>query len=216
MLMAEKTVAPFPRKAADHLENGDRLTAREFMRRYEKASDVNKAQLIAGIVYMPSPVRADMHGEPDGLIQLWLGYFSSRSEYLKVYSNTTLILDADNAVQPDVMLCSAPEEGGRVWLDKKGYLHGSPEFVCEIAASSASVDLHDKLHAYQRNGVGEYLVWLTEEQGLRWFSLEGDRLVEQEAEKGFFRSGIFEGLVLDGLALLEGDKKRLLGGLESV
>jgi Uma2 family endonuclease len=38
-----------------------------------------------------------------------------------------------------------------VWLDHRGYLHGAPEFVCEIAASSASVDLHQKLRAYRRN-----------------------------------------------------------------
>ena len=49
-----------------------------------------------------------------------------------------------------------------------------PEFVCEIAASSASVDLHQKLRAYRRNGIGEYIVWLTLEQKVRWFDLVVD------------------------------------------
>ena len=31
----------------------------------------------------------------------------------------------------------------------------------EVAASSASHDLHDKLNVYRRNGVREYLVWRT-------------------------------------------------------
>ena len=74
-------------------------------------------------------------------------------------------------MQPDAILCSAPEDGGRVWLDNKGYLHGAPGFVCEIAASSASVDLHQKLRAYRHNGIGEYIVWLTLEQKVCWFDL---------------------------------------------
>ena len=38
------------------LENGDRLTRCEFERRYALRPDLKKAQLIEGIVYMPSPV----------------------------------------------------------------------------------------------------------------------------------------------------------------
>lgn len=40
------------------LENGDRLTAVEFMRRYEAMPELRKAQLIEGTVFMPAPVRA--------------------------------------------------------------------------------------------------------------------------------------------------------------
>jgi len=38
------------------LENGARLTSREFLRHYEAMPDVKKAELIEGVVYMPSPV----------------------------------------------------------------------------------------------------------------------------------------------------------------
>jgi len=48
------------------LENGDMLTLNEFLRRYDDMHDVKKAELIEGIVHMPSPVRADAHAEPDG------------------------------------------------------------------------------------------------------------------------------------------------------
>lgn len=44
------------------LENGDRLTRPEFERRYAAMPQVKKAELIEGIVYMPSPVRARQHG----------------------------------------------------------------------------------------------------------------------------------------------------------
>ncbi len=37
------------------LENGDRLTRAEFERRYATMSDVKKAELIEGVVYMSSP-----------------------------------------------------------------------------------------------------------------------------------------------------------------
>ena len=195
------------------LENGDRLTVLEFMRRYEGMSGVRKAQLIEGSVHMPSPVRADAHAEPDGLIQGWLFLYSIGHPDLKIYPNATLIMDADNAVQPDAIMCSRPHAGGRVWLDDKGYLHGSPEMVCEIAASSASIDLHSKFQAYRRNGVLEYVVWLTDEKTVRWFHLEEGNFVEQKAKGGLLASRTFEGLVLDVKALLRGDKVKLAATL---
>lgn len=44
------------------LENGARLTRPEFERRYAAMPQVKKAELIEGIVCMPSPVRARQHG----------------------------------------------------------------------------------------------------------------------------------------------------------
>ncbi|MES2705547.1 MAG: Uma2 family endonuclease [Verrucomicrobiota bacterium] len=213
--------APSPRRRVSKavrpavLENGDRLTAHEFMRRYEAMPGLRKAQLIDGKVFMPSPVRADAHAEPDGLIQLWLGLYSIGHPELKVYPNATLILDADNAFQPDAILCSQPRAGGSVWLDEKGYLRGAPEFICEIAASSASIDLHAKFQAYRRHGVREYLVWLTGENTLRWFQLEEDDYVEKKARGGLHSSAVFPGLVLDTKALLRGDKAKLAAALKA-
>ena len=157
------------------LENGDTLTVAEFLRRYEAMPELKNAQLIEGIVHMPSPVRADAHAKPDGLIQGWLFNYSLSRPELELYPNATLVLGAGHRkCGATRCLCSAPEDGGRVWLDHRGYLHGAPEFVCEIAASSASVDLHQKLRAYRRNGIGEYIVWLTLEQKVRWFDLVVD------------------------------------------
>lgn len=140
---------------------------------------------------MPSPVRANAHAEPDSLLQFWMGCFAAHHLDLKVYANASLLLDSDNSVQPDGILCSKPSPGGRVWLDEKGYLHGSPELVCEIAASTASVDLHAKCRAYQRNGIAEYLVWLTAEQRLCWFQLQDEEYREQEPVDGVLSSWIF-------------------------
>lgn len=47
------------------LENGDRLTRQEFELRYTAASDIRKAELIEGVVYVASPVRASRHLQLD-------------------------------------------------------------------------------------------------------------------------------------------------------
>src|SRR5947208_960339 len=46
------------------LEPGDRLSREEFERRYERMPDVQKAELIEGIVYLPSPAHARKHSGP--------------------------------------------------------------------------------------------------------------------------------------------------------
>ena len=155
---------------------------------------------------MPSPVRADLHGKPDSLIQGWLLFYSSLHPGVESYTNTTLLLDGSNAPQPDAMLCSTPRAHGRVWLNANGYLCGAPELVCEIAASSVSVDLHEKKRAYCRAGVQEYLVWLTQDRKVLWYSLtEGEYQPLPADNKGLIRSLVFPGLVLDTRALLKHD-----------
>ena len=42
-----------------------------------------------------------------------------------------------------------PEYGGHVKIDEDDYLWGAPDLVAEVAASSVSYDMHDKLQAYQ-------------------------------------------------------------------
>ena len=44
------------------LENGDRLTRIEFERRYEAMPHIKKAELIEGVVYIQTSVRAKGHG----------------------------------------------------------------------------------------------------------------------------------------------------------
>ena len=58
------------------LENGDRLTASEFLRRFEAMPGVKKAELVGGFVVMASPVRTDVHADPDHLVQGWLFSYS--------------------------------------------------------------------------------------------------------------------------------------------
>ena len=57
---------------APALENGDRLTRAEFERRYEARPDLKKAELIEGVVRMPSPTRSAGHARPHAAIVGWL------------------------------------------------------------------------------------------------------------------------------------------------
>src|SRR6186713_1233172 len=57
------------------LENGDRLTRAEFERRYEAMPGLKKAELVEGVVYVPSPVRHVQHGRPSSNIEIWLGTY---------------------------------------------------------------------------------------------------------------------------------------------
>ena len=185
------------------LENGDRLTRPEFERRYAAMPQVKKAELIEGIVYMPSPVRARQHGRPHALVMGWLGVYWAATPGVDLCDNTTVRLDLDNEPQPDALLRI---EGGTSRISEDDYIEGAPEFVVEIAASSASQELHDKLRAYRRNGVQEYLVWQIYEQQLKWFSLQaGEYVLLVPNDQGVICSQVFPGLWLASSALLQVD-----------
>lgn len=195
------------------LETGDRLTAREFLRRFDAMPGVKKAELINGIVYMPSPVRARQHGIPDSLLQLWLGTYSAATPGTLVAANATVRFDADNVPQPDALLMIEPDGSARIGED--GYIHGAPELVVEVAASSAALDLHDKKDAYRRAGVAEYLVWRPEEKAVDWFALEEDAFVPLTADRhGVLHSRVFPGLALAVEALIEGNAAAVVARLQ--
>ena len=198
------------------LENGVHLTASEFLRRYEASPEIKKAELINGIVYMASPVRLGPHAEPDNLIQTWLGSYSIATPGVKAASNATTRLGPDEVPQPDGLLRILPECGGQARQDSKGYLQGAPELVVEVAASTASIDAHEKLTAYRRGGVREYVLWRTEDEAVDWWILEEDDYQPLAAEPdGVTRSKIFPGLWLDTRALLAGEGTKVLATLQT-
>src|SRR3954471_14731961 len=90
------------------LENGDRLTRSEFERRYESMMDLKKAELIEGIVYMPSPVRHGRHGHPHNHVSTWLGVYEAGTPGVEAGDNATIRLDLDNEPQPDAYLIIVP------------------------------------------------------------------------------------------------------------
>ncbi|WP_416668029.1 Uma2 family endonuclease [Egbenema bharatensis] len=195
------------------LESGDRLTRSEFERRYAAMPALKKAELIEGIVYVASPLRAKAHGKPHGAIMTWIGTYSAATPGVDFYDNPTVRLDTDNEPQPDAVL--RWEQGGRSWISEDDYIEGAPELIVEVAASSASYDLHDKLRVYRRNGVQEYVVWRTYSQQIDWFYLDKDEYQSLRADaSGILRSGQFPGLWLAKDALLSDDLAEVLHVLQ--
>ena len=195
------------------LESGDRLTRDEFERRYRAMPELKRAELIEGVVYVSSPVRHSAHSGPHGRLVTWLGVYAAATPGVDLGIDGTLRLDLDNEVQPDAFLRLA--RGGSSQLGSDDYLEGAPELIAEVAASTASYDLHDKLHVYRRNGVREYLVWRTQERALDWFVLTGGRYERLAPQEGLLRSPSLGGLWLDVAALLVGDQARVLRALEA-
>lgn len=194
------------------LQNGDRLSVGEFERRYEAMPELKKAELIEGVVYMSSAVRIAVHGKQHAQMVTWLGYYVAFTPGVDPGDNSSLqLIIGANRPQPDALLRIVPLQGGQTRTTKKGYVRGAPELVGEVTASTASYDLHDKLGAYQRNGVREYVVWRVEDKAIDWFILHGTKFRRMPKDKdGVYRSRIFPGLWLDAQALIDGDLQKVL------
>ena len=97
------------------LENGDRLTRAEFERRYEARPDLKQAELVEGVVYVPSPTRSGSHARPHATLVGWLFAYVASTPGVQLNDNPTLRLDLDNEPQPDVALLidRTPAAGAR-------------------------------------------------------------------------------------------------------
>jgi Uma2 family endonuclease len=199
------------------LENGDRLTRHEFERRYRAMPRVKKAELIEGVVKMSSPVHQRSHSQPHASVVGFLAAYYAATPGVDLGDNATVRLDAYNEVQPDGLLRLEPAAGGRSRISPDDYIEGPPELIVEVAASSASQDLHDKLRVYCRNGVQEYIVWQVHERRLDWFVLDTERddyvPLAPDAD-GIIRSRVFPGLHLPVQAMLDGDLAQVLTVLQ--
>ena len=214
--MATRTAKPSepaapPALAIPRLENGDRLTRAEFERRYDAMPGLKKAELIDGVVYMPSPVRIRHHSSPHFNLVGWLSIYRLATPGVLGGDNGSIRLDLESMPQPDAFLMVLPSHGGQADISEDDYGERGPELIAEVAASSVSIDLNSKFHVYRRNGVQEYIVWRVEDQAIDWFILrEGryERLALDAAN--LYRSEVFPGLWLDPLALIRDDPTRLL------
>lgn len=198
--------AKFPVMRPLPLENGARLSRVEFERRYEAMPHVKKAELIERVVYMPSPVHYNSHSKPHAHVVGWLMFYCSVTPNVELGDNATVRLDMDNELQPDVLLRLDLTCGGTSRISDDDYIEGPPELIVEVAASSASQDLHVKKKVYRRNGVQEYIVWRVYDEALDWFQLqEGEYRRLAPGDNGIISSRVFPGLHLAVEALLSGD-----------
>ncbi len=191
---------------------GDRLSREEFLERWEHMPELKNAELIDGVVYMPSPV-SSLHASFDAAVHLVVSHYAARTPGCKWVPNMTWLM-LESAPQPDAALYILSEYGGRAGA--RGELTaGAPELAFEVTRSSRSYDLGPKLALYQRAEVQEYVAVLIEEKRIEWRVLEQGsyRLIEPDPN-GVFRSKTFPGLWLDAAAFWREDAGALLAVLE--
>ncbi len=192
---------------------GQRLDQPTFHDRYAAMPEGTRAELVGGVVSMPSPLFDD-HGGDDFDVCGWLYHYKRRTPGLRGVSNVSTILGEGSEVQPDLQLRIPSNLGGRARIEG-GYVAGPPELVVEISRSSRSYDLGSKKDDYERAGVPEYLFVGIEPEEARWFALRDGRFVEMPpGGDGLLRSQVFPGLWLDPAALFAGDDERLIAALE--
>jgi len=199
------------------LESGDHLTREEFHRRYLARPEIKKAELVEGVVYVTSPTSAD-HALPYASAAGWLYTYVTRAPGVRLALDPTVFMGTDTEVQPDACLFRDPPRGNvRVIRKERGanYLEGAPDLILEIAASSASYDLHSKLRTYERAGVPEYIVWQVYERRIDWFRLrDGAYLRVEPDERGVIESEVFPGLRLNVAKMLAGDNAGVVAELQ--
>lgn len=202
-----------PQTKLPRLEAGDRLTREEFHRRYCQREDLKKAELIEGVVYVPSPARFTKHGSPQGHGITWLGVYAARTPGARFAADATVFLGLSSEVQPDACLFRIEPGGPRINSDD--YIEGPPQLVFEAAASSASYDLGAKLELYRRSGVREYVAWRVLDEAIDWFRLRGQAYERVEPDgRGVVESAVFPGLRLNVPKMLAGDLAGVLAELE--
>jgi Uma2 family endonuclease len=193
------------------LETGDNLTRAEFLRIWEKLPHIKRAELIGGIVYMPSPQWKE-HSNADRHVSAWLGVYEAFTPGCEGGNNATSLI-GEECMQPDGYLALLPECGGKSWGRK--YVEGAPELISEISFSTASIDLHQKLDVYEKAGVQEYLVVLLKKNKIRWHRLvKGKYQLLRPDAAGVYRSRVFPGLWLDSKALFMNEPARVLAKLQ--
>ena len=194
------------------LTAGMKLTRMEFLRIWEMHPEITRAELIGGIVYMPSPLSLE-HGYSDDDVGGWLFTYRVNTPGTDGGSNATTMLLEDSP-QPDRHLRIMPECGGKSWVEGK-FLAGPAELMAEVCLASTSYHLNQKYDLYEAASVQEYLAVLMYEQEIRWHNLVNGRyqILPPDAD-GILRSRAFPGLWLDGRALLQRDMQRVRAKLQ--
>jgi Uma2 family endonuclease len=202
-----------PVVTATEFITGERMTAEEFLRRWEELPDLKNAELIDGIVHVPSPVGCQ-HGGLSSRIIWWIAYYKQATSGCEAGSRATWLM-LGSVPQPDVYLRISPSHGGQSWNNGL-YGGGAPELIAEVCDTSTEVDFGPKRKLYQRAGVREYITIETFGKRIVWRMLENGVYVSQEVPPdGILRSQVFPGLWLDVAAFWVEDGAKMLAALNA-
>lgn len=180
-----------------YMENGDHLTAEEFLHAWKHMPDVKHAELLEGRVYMnPASVNYD-HARPHSVISTWAGIYEVNTPGAEGLTTPSLKLDSRNIPEPDVVL--RLKDGLGESSSWENILLGPVELAIEISNTSTSKDVYEKREIYERTGVREYLIWRTAAGEFDHFVRSGK--LQERFERTIYRDGIIKSVVFPGLWL---------------
>ncbi|BCX05219.1 MAG: hypothetical protein KatS3mg053_3157 [Candidatus Roseilinea sp.] len=144
-------------QALSRVEVVERMTAREFFRR---APEDRKAELIDGVMIMPSPP-TDRHERLVGFLFTLLRMYCEDWDLGEVRGSRTAVeLAEDQVTEPDVLFVAKD----RASIINDQGVFGAPDLVIEVlSASTAAYDRGAKFRAYEHAGVRE--LWLIDPYG---------------------------------------------------
>lgn len=197
-----------PLTPASRLVTGARLSLDEFIREWDAQPDIKHAELIDGVVYMPSPVSRE-HSRYHVSVVSWLWRYAQMTPGCECGDNATWYM-LGSAPQPDAFLRILPAHGGQSGEDRNCY-GGAPELSVEVCMTSTEVDFGPKLALYQRAGVQEYVTIELLLRRITWRVLDSGSYKQMHPDAdGILKSRRFPGLWLDIEAFWADDGKRLM------
>jgi Uma2 family endonuclease len=195
------------------LESGDCLDQVTFHDRYQAMPSDFRAELIGGMVIVPSPLSSE-HSQYHALMMGWLTNYWGATPGVRAQDHASTILGDTSEPQPDGALVIDRECGGQTALSEHGYTVGAPELIVEVASSSESIDLNAKRRDYEHAGVLEYVVVVIRQRTVQWFVLRRGAYREVQADAdGIFRSTVFPSLWLHQEALCQLDVSKVMAVL---
>ena len=164
-------------------------------------------ELVKEKVRMPSPVHSERHASPPVELSTWSSVYEAYSRNVKAFDNSTVHLDANNELQPDMLIRKID---GACRLEENDYFRWSPEIVAEISNTSWRIDLNDKKDVYEMCGVKEYIIWHTRVNEIKWVVFRNGNYHRLEPVDGLVRSETFLGLVLNVTAMLDRNTSKVI------
>lgn len=174
-------------------EIAERITAEEFFR---DAPEERKAELIDGVMVMPSPALVTHERLQRFLLTLLTLFVEEHNLGEVLGSRTAVALDRLNAPEPDILFVARARAN---MIREKG-VFGAPDLVIEIlSAGTARNDRGPKFAAYERAGVRE--LWLIDPYGpagTEFYHWTNGRFQRVDADAGgILRSAAVAGFWLD-------------------
>ena len=195
------------------LKEGMELSSAKFHELYlETGEKIRKAQLINGIVRMPSPVRIDGHERENCILNGLMLLYCARTNGLEPLGSCTIKLNSTNEIQPDFGLRN--EKGGLSKVEN-GYVVGPVELVGEVSCSNVRRDTTSKFKAYEASGCKEYIICKPEEKEIVWYKLVSGNYEEIVSVDGILKSQQFPGLHIDVHAVLTHNRRQAVDSLIS-